>query len=387
MGGTKACGGEGEPRERMTSWQRRRVGLRLQAAWGRDRDLARRFSEAYGVTAHWIRKQRRRLERGERLRRKGRPRHPEAERARVRELVLEQFEAQGIVGWRAVLAGIRRREAGRAQPTSTMLVQQETSALKRRIGARSRRAREHARRGHEVTAREAVWAEDATHVGRLEGGEELQAEMATDRATTRTVILAVGPPATGKDICRLLDGAKEERGALPLVWQSDEGSANRSEEVRSYLEKEQVIHLRSRVHTPTDNPVPEHKNREIKEESGLGKGVGLADASEAEERIEWARFRIDEGRLRASRGWRTAAELDQEMPRAEALVTRAQFYGEACSAMREAVLGLSDAKEIRRAEQEAVWRTLERHGAARRHVGSRPTPCPRLPPVAPAPKR
>jgi hypothetical protein len=150
-----------------------------------------------------------------------------------------------------------------------------------------------------------------------------------------------------------------------------------------YLEAEQVIHLRSRIHTPTDNPVAEHKNRELKEESGLGKGVRLADHAEAAASLGPAQRRLDEGRLRASREWKTAAELDRDLPRADALVQRATFYAEARSAMREAVLGLGDPKDIRKAEQDAIWRTLERHGLARRHVGLRRTPCPRLTPVAP----
>jgi hypothetical protein len=107
----------------------------------------------------------------------------------------------------------------------------------------------------------------------------------------------------------------------------------------------------------------------------------VSDAREAALRIEPARRRIDEGRLRASRGWKTAAELDRDLPRAETLVARATFFAETRSAIREAVLGLADAKEIRKAEQHAIWRALERHGLARRHIGLRRTPCPRLAPV------
>jgi hypothetical protein len=332
------------------------------------------------VTAHWIRKQRRRLERGEAPKKKGRPRLAASERARVRALVLDQFEVQGIMGWRDTLEGIRRVEAARRRPTSTMLVQQETAALKKRAEANRRRALEAARVGHEVLARDAVWAQDATHVGRLPDGGKVEAEVATDRATTRTVIAAVGPPASGEELRQHLERAKAERGMLPYVWQSDLGSANCSEVLETYLAAEQVIHLRSRVHTPTDNPVAENKNRELKQESGLGKGVRLGDHREAAARLEPARRRIDEGRLRASRGWKTAAELDRDLPRADALVARAAFHAEARSAMREAVLGLADPKDIHKAEQDAIWRTLERHGLARRHVGLRRTPCPRLTP-------
>jgi hypothetical protein len=285
------------------------------------------------------------------------------------------------VGWRDVLEGIRRIEAGREKPTSTMLIQQETARAKKGRRTTRRLLLEATREGHEVFYRDTIWAQDATHVGRLEDGKEVQAEVATDRGTTATVIAAVGPPATGETLKGHLEAAKQERGGLPLVWQSDEGGANRS--IDDYLEAELVIHLRSRVHTPTDNPAAEHKNRELLEESGLGKGTRLQDTREAHARLAPARQRIDRGRLRASRGWKTAAELDRERPRADTTVDRRAFYEEACAAMRDAVLGLDDAREIREAEQDAIWRTLEKHGLARLHVGPRRTPCPRLAPVAP----
>jgi hypothetical protein len=167
------------------------------------------------------------------------------------------------------------------------------------------------------------------------------------------------------------------------VWQSDGGGANRSEAVASYLQEHRVIHLLSRPHTPTDNPAAEWKNRELKEECGLGKGVRLESQEDAIARLAPALRRVDEGRLRASRGWKTALELDQELPRADAVVSRATFYADARAAMREAPLGLTDPRAIRKAEQDAIWRTLERHGLARRHEGVRRSPCPQLAPVAP----
>jgi hypothetical protein len=162
-----------------------------------DRHAARRLAEAYGISTSWVRTQRRRHERHDAPRRSGRPRTKDAERARVRALVLDQFRAQGTVGWRDVLEGIRRIEAGREKPTSTMLIQQETARAKKGRRTTRRLLLEATREGHEVFYRDTIWAQDATHVGRLEDGKEVQAEVATDRGTTATVIAAVGPPATG----------------------------------------------------------------------------------------------------------------------------------------------------------------------------------------------
>lgn len=381
--GEEAVRDAGAPREKLTAAQRERAARRLLEAKGRDRHLATRLAEGYEVSARWMRFLRRRLERGETPKPKGRPRIGEAERARVRSLVVDQMTIQGIVGWRDVLAGIRRAEAGCQKPTSTMLVQEATAAVKKDLRVRKRRALEQRREGHEVLCRDAVWAEDALHAGRLASRAEVQAELATDRGSSATVIAAVGPPATGEDLKRHLEQAKAERGGLPLVWQSDRGSANTSAVVRDYLEAELVIHLLSRTHTPTDNPVAENRNREIEEESGLGQGVRLASVAEAAARLLPARRRLDEGRLRGRRGWKTAAELDREMPKADTKVDRKTFYAEARSAMKEVALGLFDPDEIRKAEQDTIWRTLEKHGLATSHVGRRKTPCPTLAPASP----
>jgi hypothetical protein len=79
----------------------------------------------------------------------------------------------------------------------------------------------------------------------------------------------------------------------------------------------------------------------------------------------------------------TAAELDRVLPRAQHIVSRAAFFSATRSAMAKAVLGLTDKDEIAKAEQDAVWSMLERHGLARRRRGRQRVPCPKLPPVAP----
>ncbi len=374
--------GPAQPHVRLTPRQREDLGRRLAMAKGRDRRrLAAQLAEAYGVSKEWLRALRRRAERGETPNPVGRPRIGEDERARLRALAAAELARQGHTsGWRPILAAILRARAGRPGPerTSVMLVQQETGSLKAGARSRKRRAIEEARQGHEVLARDAVWSEDGTHLGRLAGGQESQGEVITDRATTATVSIRVGPPPSGIEIVAGLEQAKRERGGLPLVRQSDNGPAEVCDAVIVYAEKEQMILLRSRVHTPTDNPVAENRNGELKRESGLGKGVRLDSHADAAARIEAARRRLNEERLRGSRGWKTAAELDREMPRADTLVKRQEFYEECRAAMREAVLGLTDPDEARAAEQVAVWRTLERHGLSRPTAGRARMPCPRL---------
>jgi transposase InsO family protein len=200
----------------------------------------------------------------------GRPRTPEAQRARVRDLVLTQRELQGKeAGWRPIHRALAQAEPG----ISKTLVQAELSALKRAGRGKRRRAIEAVRASHEIVARDAVWGEDTTHLGQEEDGTKVEAEVIKDVATLETVGLSVGAVPTAADVRALLLQTAAERGGWPLVRLGDHGSINRDAGLQAMLAAEQVVHLLSRVHTPTDNGATEHQHRELKGESGLGKGV------------------------------------------------------------------------------------------------------------------
>ena len=363
---------------RLTAAQRRWMGRRMAAAKGAERRrLVAQLAAAHGVTTRWLRGLRLREERNEPAKPCGRPRIAPAERERVRALVFGELEEQGwTTGWRGVLDALAKHEV------STMLVQQETKARKRERKAAEQVAYDRERKGHDVLARDAVWAQDATFVARAEEDEAVWAEVARDRASLATLLGKVGAAATGEDVVAGLERARQERGDLPLVWQSDRGSANRSQTVTHYLDHNLVIHLCSRVHRPTDNPAAEHANGEVQAESGLGEGAVVRNAAEAEETLHAACRRLH-ARRRASRGYRTSAQLDQELPRACTLVSRERFHREARTAMQRAVRGLTDEDERCKAEQDAVWRTLERHGIERPRKGRQRIPWRRV--QAPAP--
>lgn len=240
---------------------------------------------------------------------------------------------------------------------------------------------EEKRETHDVAARDAVWAQAVTNLGSTEDGSEVQGEGGMDRVTLATVSASAGVPATGAEIVAGLARMAGERGGLPLVWETDNGPAYANCEVQPWLEARFVIWLRCRPHVPTDNPVAEHKNRELKEERGLGKGVVLASVAESHGRFTTAARWLDHGRHRATRGWFTVGQLDAGKARADVRVDRRTFYRAACAAREGAVLGLTDAEKIRQAEQRATWATLESFGPATRVVGPRPrvrpapTPC------------
>jgi hypothetical protein len=370
-------------RMRWTGPQRLALGRRL-LEHRRERGYQRRMAEALGVSTRWLRELARRAERGTVPAPPGRPRKPEGERAWVREQVARELDAQGTgAGEAAVLRGIQARAAPGTR-VSLLLVRQELAREKRRRRARTRQELEAVRESHDVLARDAIWCHDGTHLGRLLGAGEVHGEVVQDRCTLATVGLSVGGPITGEAALALIDRCARERGGWPLALQED--NARIHEAVDRVAAEHRCVVLRSRVHTPTDNPAVEHRNAELKAETGLGAGVLLGDAATARGRLDAARRCLDHGRLRATRGWRTADEMDAMLPRADALVDRDTFYAHATTAMGEAERAVAGASEKCRARQRAFWATLERFGLARTHVGPRPRVRPAPTPFLAGPK-
>lgn len=357
------------PVRRLPQEQMRALGERLAGPLKGDRGAARRAAEVLDVTARWVREQRRRAERADWPDRPGRPSLGPEERTRVRGLVEAERVAQGTkAGWRPIFRALKDVKP----KVSRMLVEQELEALKRAERAAEERERVQQRKSLEVQVRDAAWGEDTTHVGRLEDGTKVEAEVVKDLGTKETVGLSVGPVPTAEDVVALLEATARERGGWPLVWMGDQGSINRDLTLVERLRKEGVVHLLSRVHTPQDNAATEHQHGEIKGEAGLGKGVRLKAVSEAAERAERARRTLDEGRRRATLGWRTAAQAGRELPRADSVVDRLMFYRAACAAMEGAALGLTNRRAVLHARREALFATLVSFGLARRYVGARP---------------
>jgi transposase InsO family protein len=362
----------------MTARQRERVRQDLAGPLRRDRHAPAAFARAFGTSVRHMRALRAEGVRAYVPGPVGRPRTPDAERARVRELVHGQRTLQGKeAGWRPIHEALAHLEP----PVSRTLVQAELSALKCAARGRQRRVLEAQRQSHEILARDAVWGEDTTHLGRQEeDGAKVEAEVIKDLGTLETVGLSVGAVPTAQDVRALLAQTAAERGGFPLVWMGDQGSINRDATLQEKLEEEQVVHLLSRVHTPTDNAATEHQHRELKGESSLGKGVRLADTADARDRLEEARRTLDGGRLRATKGWRTARELAAHLPRADGLVDRARFYAAACAAMEDATRGLDKKRDVLKARRDAVFASLVAFGLATPHVGWRPRERPGPPP-------
>jgi transposase InsO family protein len=269
----------------------------------------------------------------------------------------------------------------------------------------------------DVLARDVVWCLDATHMGR-DGSGEVQGEVLKDVCSTSLLSVSVGRAATTAEVIAALELVAAERGGFPLVLATDNGGAYRSAEFEAFLEEHGIVHLLNEPHTPQHNAVAEHGHGEIKRETGLGKGsklealpcervtivdpqqdaekvvaecvqgpVWVVDAGAARTQVpsadrlpKWCRdlqacvLRLNHKRVRGSRSYLTASQLDERLPRGDTLVCRERFMRAARFTIELAVHGEENARARRRARREAIFCTLESFGLVARTRGGVPWP-------------
>jgi transposase InsO family protein len=355
------------------------------------------------------------------LRNKGRVRRGELELyakvLEVPERTLRSWRAQAVrrpvmgrpplahATWRAALPAVARawKRQGRSAGRERVLDELEhmgvsvpvtiVRELLRALKARWRRVQERRRAAERVHvavhARDALWSQDASHLGR-DQHDKVEALAVKDVAALAVVGTSVGGPATGEGVLALLQRAELVRGTLPLVLGMDNGPANRDAKLQAWLRRRRVIVLWNVPRTPQHNAPIESFFGELKLElDALGElqvrfadpSQGPRSLSEAGAKTKKQHFgvcvprlvaRLNAQRVRPSRGGFTADELDRLLPRAEDLVDRARFYDSACAAIERAVQGITNARARQRAEREAIWRTLEEFGLVTRTRGRRP---------------
>jgi len=293
----------------------------------------------------------------------GRPATSPSERFQACLKVARVLREQGHgAGWRPVLAKVKPM-------VSTRLVQESLRELKKRHRLKlSKRFKAH-RVQVEVLSPNVIWAQDATHLGRM-GRKAVQAEVIKDRATLGYTGLAVGSVARAEEILWILEVAKKEQG-LPLVWATDNGSAYKDKRVEDFLRQEKVVHLLSRPRLPQDNAAAEKGIQELKVQAKLGKGTALASLQEAAQKLAFSQEILNSRRLRASKGYRTAEQLKESLPPWENKVSREVFYERACECREKAVEGGGTAREKRQAERQAVYQTLEKYQLVTRTRGGK----------------
>lgn len=283
--------------------------------------------------------------------RPGRPPHAAAVLAEGREEVAQVCAVLGYtVGRRTVepVVALPRR-----------VVSAALRDLKSAYRAHERRVRA-ARRTHRIVlAPRVVEGQDSTHVGHV-AGRGVWSEVARDWATLETRALGEGTPETARAFLGQLE-ARAAAGTLPLVLATDNGPAYVTPEVEGWLAAHQVIHLKNRPRTATDNGSTERAVGEAKAEAWLGAGVLLQAPQEGVGRMAEACARLN-ARPRPSRSGLSSEALTHQLPAWETRVRRAEFYTSCCAAIQCAVPAKASSRQRRQAEREAIFQTLERFG-------------------------
>ena len=181
--------------------------------------------------------------------------------------------------------------------------------------------------------------------------------------------IKTGQAANAVYVMTFFEKAKECRG-LPLVIGTDNGSAYCNEEVSDYLHREKVVHLLSLPRTPEHNGSAEIGMRELKDEAMLGKGVTLASLSAPHALLVQATNRINI-RLRGSKKFKSANDLDDTLLDARDMIDRDVFYDECQQGISDLRGCHLNGRELRKKERELILKTLEKYGAIQQTRGGR----------------
>jgi transposase InsO family protein len=295
---------------------------------------------------------------GARRRPPGRPRrYTHEDRWRALWAVARESRKQGRrAGWPSI-----KKALGKSVPTR--LVQEMLGALKRRRRQREDHRRRARRRHVIVHVKGALWAADATHLDRTQNGGEVKAMVVREVATVKVLEAAVGMPASGNDVVASLERAAEAAGEWPIVLASDNGAEYVSREVGQCLQSHRVVHLRNATHTPQHNAWAERAIGELKDQAEAERVAECEDVFESwQARMRKAQRRLNENRLRASRGYRTAEQLDKMTEPGTLEPLRERFFASAREAAARAVLGARGARAKRLAEREAIFSTMQQFG-------------------------
>ena len=210
----------------------------------------------------------------------------------------------------------------------------------------------------EVKTLNAVWSQDGTHLGR-KNRKAIESQVIKDRGSKKIIGILTGLTATGSEIVHGLEILKKERG-LPLVWMTDNGAAYCNKEVKEYVEREKIVHVRSLPRTPQHNGSAEVMMRELKTDCLLGKKTVLDCEREAHARLVSSAIRINKNRRRMSLAFKSSDETDDEMRMSGKKLDRALFYDVYCKEMKTLV-NVQEMREKRMREREIVMCLLEKH--------------------------
>jgi len=289
----------------------------------------------------------------------GRPSYPTALRKHAVWLVGRAMIQQGHPGFRVIVKTLEGE-------IPTRLVQEYVRKYKMRKRKHDREKKTLNKKSVTVVMKNAYWVQDGTHLGRV-GRKAVESQVIKDRGSLKTLGIKTGLTASAKDIMTLFDRVKKTRG-LPLVIGTDNGSAYCNEEVQAYLKKEKMIHFLSLPRTPEHNGSAEISMRELKTDAVLGKGIALSCPYEAHALLIKSAMRLN-SRLRASKKFKSADEIDDMITDAREIIDRDVFFEEC----QQGIVLLSEKtksfRERRVLERELIMGMLEKYGAIKQTRG------------------
>lgn len=320
-----------------------------------DRKLVSFLAERLEVTPKTLRNWRAMVQRGEAAK-TGRPSYSSALKASARAAVQEQMRRQGHPGWRPI---------AKALPEFPVrLIQAEVGRIKAYRRKRLRNLRAKQRITTRVLAREAIWTVDGTLT---QGRGSPEAQVVKDRGSLSYRAIRTGPVARDKDVTSLLEQTRDQTG-LPFVLSTDNGSIYCSAETQAFLEKEKVIHLRSLPRTPQHNGAAEIGIRQAKEALPVqctDSGAALLNTCAT----------MNKYRLYATKGFKSANQLDEKIIAAYTRVKREEFYEKCMKRVWRVRCSTLPWREKRRAEREVILTTLQEYKLIERTRGGKPYQC------------
>ena len=167
-----------------------------------------------------------------------------------------------------------------------------------------------------------------------------------DRASLNIEIQECESHLKSLDTIKLLEKLKSEN-RLPFVLCTDNGSQLCAVVVKDFLDKNYIVHLKNLPHVPEHNGACEIAVREFKDV--LIENCDVATTIRS----------LNENRKRKTLNWQTASEFDNENFKPITTQERIKFYETTKTNISEATFGIQNAKEKRKLEREAIFKTME----------------------------
>ena len=269
----------------------------------------------------------------------GRPKLDVATKLKTAKEISEIWMKQGCPGWRPIKA--------QNPSLSTRLIQKYVANLK----LKKRKSlwdykRQNATRT-KVLHRDVIWTQDATYLP-----NKKYAEIIKDRASLVIKDFQLTSSLKEEETIGLLSGR-----SLPLVYMSDNGSAYCSEKMSMLLKKQRVIHLRSLPRVPQHNGAAEIAVKELKKlylyhtENGVEPTMAAKLAKDA----------LNKHRLYAGHGYRSAEEVEKEIPLHNKEKLRDIIYSEYENELLKIKRETTNKKKVRVMERKMIYALLEKH--------------------------